>query len=449
MAKRKGKGKAGRRIKDWRERISAGENPDDIAQRGRKPGTRAVKLPPSRLAAPEENLENLPKKEGLVIGVYRRAVSVLIEGRTCYCAVAKTFRAPPNASALAVGDMVTVAVSADLAAQRGPDDDKEQMDGFVLARRLRQTALSRPKPTSTKRLDQYQPEIFEQVIAANMDQILIIASMVQPKFRRRLIDRYLIVAQRGLLAPLLVINKVDLRRPGEDLLDDMRLLGLEVLCCSAQTGEGLDEFRLRLAGKRSVLAGASGVGKSTLVNSLIPQADAVTRTVRPKDLRGRHTTVAATVYYLPDPATMGLAVPPPAPAVLHGWAAEKAAELEKAAPDEQTPEGHQQQTPSEESQVAQSADRNYQAPLPFEIPPGGMIVDTPGVRELGFTIDAAKLPWYFPEFEPFVHQCHFSNCTHTHEPNCAVIAAVQRGEVPARRFESYVMIRQSLRDRLG
>lgn len=443
MAKRKGKGKAGRRIKDWRERISAGENPDDIAQRGRKPGTRAVKLPPARLAAPEENLENLPKIEGLVVGVYRRAVSVLIEGRTCYCAVAKTFRAPLNASALAVGDMVTVAVSADLAVQRGPHVDKEQMDGFVLARRLRQTALSRPKSTSTKRLDRYQPEIFEQVIAANMDQILIIASMVQPKFRRRLIDRYLIVAQRGLLAPLLVINKVDIRRPGEELLDDMRLLGLEVLCCSAQTGEGLDEFRLRLAGKRSVLAGASGVGKSTLVNSLIPQADAVTRTVRPKDLRGRHTTVAATVYYLPDPATMGLAPPPPAPVVLRGWAAEKAGR--QAEETEETPAAPREPIAPQAAQDGQE----YQAPLPFEIPPGGMIVDTPGVRELGFTIDAAKLPWYFPEFEPFVHQCHFSNCTHTHEPNCAVIAAVQRGEVPARRFESYIMIRQSLRDRLG
>jgi ribosome biogenesis GTPase len=438
MAKRKGKGKAGRRIKDWRERFSAGENPDDNAQRGRKPGVRAVKLPPSRLAAPEENLENLPKKEGLIVGVYRRAVSVLIEGRICCCAVAKTFRCPPNASALAVGDMVTVAVSADLASQpAGPDADKEQMDGFVLARRLRQTALSRPKPTSTKRQDQYQPEIFEQVIAANMDQILIVASMVQPKFRRRLIDRYLIVAQRGELAPLLVINKVDLRRPEQDLLDDMRLLGLDVLCCSAETHEGLDELRLRLAGKRTVLAGASGVGKSTLVNSLIPEADAVTRTVRPKDLRGRHTTVAATVYYLPDPADMGLAVPPPAPAVLRGWAAEKALE-----PAQETSDAWQQP-------VAPSAQRDRQAPLPFIIPPGGMIVDTPGVRELGFTIDAAKLPWYFPEFEPFVHQCRFSNCTHTHEPACAVIAAVERGEVPARRFESYIMILQSLGERLG
>jgi ribosome biogenesis GTPase len=437
MAKRKGKGKAGRRIKDWQEWFGAGENPDDISHRGRKPGVRAVKLPPSRLAAPEENLENLPKKEGLVVGVYRRAVSVLIEGRICYCAVAKTFRAPPTASALAVGDIATVAVSADLACQPGPDADKERMDGFVLARRLRQTALSRPKPMSTKRVDQYQPEIFEQVIAANMDQILIVASMVQPKFRRRLIDRYLIVAQRGELAPLLVINKVDIRRPPDDLLDDMRGLGLDALCCSAQTGEGLDQLRLRLACKRTVLGGASGVGKSTLVNSLIPEADAATRTVRPKDLRGRHTTVAATVYYLPDPAVMGLAVSPPTPVVLHGWSTEKA-----PGQAEQTPEAPR-------DPVAPQAAQDGQAPLPFNIPPGGMIVDTPGVRELGFTIDAAELSWYFPEFEPFVHQCHFSNCTHTHEPNCAVIAAVERSQIPARRFESYIMIRQSLGERPG
>ncbi len=431
MAKRKGKGKAGRRIKDWNERLQAGESPDDIAHRGQKPGTRAVKLPPARLEAPEENLDNLTKIEGLVVGVYRRGVSVLLEGQVCYCAVAKTFRASPQASALAVGDIVTVAVATDLSAPARPDIDKERMDGFILTRRLRQTALSRPKPMSTKRIDQYQTEIFEQVIAANMDQILVVASMVQPKFRRRLIDRYLIVAERGGLAPLLVVNKIDLRRPPGDLLADMRDMGLDVLCCSAETGEGIDALRVRLAGKRSVLGGASGVGKSTLVNALIPEAEAVTRTVRPKDLRGRHTTAAAAVYYLPDPTGMGLAVPSAALVAAHGWSAEK--------PEQQ---------PGDES-TSRAADPDEQAPLPFDIPPGGMLVDTPGIRELGFTIDLAELAWYFPEFDAFVHQCHFSNCTHTHEPDCAVIAAVERGEVPARRFESYLIIRESLEERHG
>ncbi len=414
MAKRKGKGKAGRRIKNWHGRLRAGENPDDIAHRGQKPGTRAVKLPPARLESPEENLDDLPKIEGLVIGVYRRAVSVLLEGQICYCAIAKTFRAPPLASALAVGDIVTVALVIDLNAPARSDIDKERMDGFILTRRARMTALSRPKPMSAKRIDQYQTKIFEQVIAANMDQLLIVASMTQPKFRRRLIDRYLIVAERGELAPLLVVNKVDLQQPSERLLDDMRSLGLDVLCCSAETGEGLDALRGRLAGKRSVLAGASGVGKSTLVNALIPKADATTRTVRAKDMRGRHTTVAAAVYYLPDPPAA-----PEAPGQAGG---------ETASPQ---------------------ATSDDQPPLPFDIPPGGMLVDTPGIRELGFTIDATELAWYFPEFEPFVHQCHFSNCTHTHEPDCAVIAAVEAGEVPARRFESYLMIRESLEERRG
>jgi len=369
--------------------------------------------------------------EGLVVGVYRRAVSVLLERQVCYCAVAKTFRAPPQASALAVGDIVTVAVSADLSCPTRQDIDKERMDGFILTRRPRLTALSRPKPMSAKRIDQYKTAIFERVIAANMDQLLIVASMVQPKFWRRLIDRYLIVAERGELAPLLVVNKIDLHRPSNGLLADMRNLGLDVLCCSAKTGEGLDALRLRLAGKQSVLGGASGVGKSTLVNALIPEAEAATRTVRPKDLRGRHTTAAAAVYYLPDPAGMGLVVPSAAPAAAGGWPAEKP------------------QQPTGDEPPARDAPKDEQAPLPFVVPPGGMLVDTPGIRELGFTIDASELAWYFPEFDPFVHQCRFNNCTHTHEPDCAVIAAVQRGQVPARRFESYLTIRQSLKERHG
>jgi len=432
MAKRKGKGKARRRIKDWQERFQAGENPDDIAHRGQKPGVRAVKLPPSRLESPEDNLEGLPKIEGLVVGVYRRAVSVLLEGQICYCAIAKTFRAQPQASALAVGDIVTVAVVTDLNAPPKPDIDKERMDGFILMRRLRRTALSRPKPMSAKRIDQYQTEIFEQVIAANMDQLLIVASIAQPRFRRRLIDRYLIVAERGGLTPLLVINKIDLHRPPDDLLEDMRDLDMDVLCCSAATGEGIDKLRVRLAGKRSVLAGASGVGKSTLVNALIPEAEAVTRTIRTKDMRGRHTTAAAAVYYLPDPAEMGLVLTDSAtPSAAHAWSAEKPAEPETD--DSASPDAGPDSSPA----------------LPFEIPPGGMLVDTPGIRELGFTIDLAELAWYFPEFDPFVHQCHFSNCTHTHEPDCAVIAAVEAGEVPARRFESYLIIRESLEERHG
>ncbi|MCY2925473.1 MAG: ribosome small subunit-dependent GTPase A [Planctomycetota bacterium] len=82
----------------------------------------------------------------------------------------------------------------------------------------------------------------------------------------------------------------------------------------------------------------------------------------------------------------------------------------------------------------------------YEVPGGGIVVDTPGIRELGMPIDPAQLPWYFPEFDAFVHSCHFSNCTHTHEPGCAVLAAVENNQIPHRRYDSYVRMRESLDD---
>ncbi|MDP7286833.1 MAG: ribosome small subunit-dependent GTPase A, partial [Phycisphaerae bacterium] len=116
---------------------------------------------------------------------------------------------------------------------------------------------------------------------------------------------------------------------------------------------------------------------STLINRLIPGVDLATRTVRPGDLRGRHTTSSASVY---------------------------------------------------------------------ELPGGGMLVDTPGIRELGLPIDPVELPWYFPEFEKFTPDCKFNNCTHTHEPDCAVIEAVEQELIPINRFETYLQLLSTLED---
>ncbi len=408
MAKRhgKGKGKSRRRIKDWHGRYHAGEVADEHAHRGRKVGRRKVKLPPGRLEAPEENLDDLPKRDGLVVAVYRRGATVRVGDDEMFCAIAKTFRAPEHTTALAVGDVVTAAVARDQYTDGQTDIDGDRTDGFILSRRPRGTALSRPRPVSGKRMDAYEAELFEKVIAANMDVLLIVAAVRQPRFRRRLIERFLIVAERGELLPLLVINKVDLDRPDERMIQPFERLGVEVLACSAASGEGLEALRRRLAWRRSVLAGASGVGKSTLVNALVPDADAMTRSIRAKDDRGRHTTAAAAVFELPDPRNCGLELP--------------------AKPVR--PEG--QELPD----------------LPFAMPPGGLLIDTPGIRELGFAIDLAELPWYFPEFEPFVPQCRFNDCTHTHEPDCAVQAAVEAGRIPASRFESYLRMRESLED---
>jgi ribosome biogenesis GTPase len=409
MSKRrhKGKGKAQRRVKDWHVRYQAGEEVSDQVARGRKLAERGVKLPPGRLEAPEENLEDLPKREGLVVGVFQRGTFVRIDGQERFCAIAKTFRAPATSSPLAVGDVVTVAVTQEHHMDGQRDIDRDRAEGFLLARRPRETALARPRPTSGKRLDPYRGQVFEQVIAANMDRLLVVASTRQPPLRPRLIERFLIVAERGELEPLVAINKIDLQRPDPQVVAELKDLDVEVILTSAVTGEGLDALRRHLTGQRSVLAGASGVGKSTLINAIVPGADAATRSVRMKDERGRHTTAGAAVYDLPALDDAGR------PAAAAAAAGTDAAEL------------------------------------PLGVGAGGILVDTPGVRELGFAIDLDELPWYFPEFEPFVAHCRFNNCTHTHEPDCAVLAAVEAREIPLRRYESYLRIRESLEDRTG
>ncbi len=296
-------------------------------------------------------------------------------GEELQCGVAKTFRAPELASPLAVGDRVAVA----LARQSGGGlaADKARADGMVLSRQTRLTVLCRPQVASGKRHDPYEHQAMQKVIVANMDTMVLVASTVSPPLRAGPIDRFLIVAERGELAPLLVVNKIDLAEPDEGVLGTFRDLGVRIYPCSAVTGAGLDELRAVLAGRQSVLAGASGVGKSTLVNALVPGASATTREIRAKDDRGRHTTSAASVYDLPG---------------------------------------------------------------------GGRLVDTPGLREIGVHLTAEELPWYFPEFQPLQPRCKFRDCTHTHEPGCAVAAAAERGEIPPRRYESYLRILESIEE---
>lgn len=377
MAKRKGK--ARQRI-NWGQRFDAGKAQDDFAPR-QKLSHRGIKIPAGRVAAEQENVELLPKREGMVMGLFpggaivRTAPTQGEPVEALICPIAKMFRAPEGSTALAVGDNVTVALTDPEHVSGQTQDDKDRADGMILLRHPRSTALSRPELRSGKHTDPYSTETFEKVIVANMDVLLIVASTVQPPLRHGLIDRFMIAAERGELKPVLVINKIDLAPPDAEVLDDFTGLGLEILKVSAASGIGIDALQKRLAGCRSVLAGPSGVGKSTLVNALIPGAAAVTGLVRFKDKRGRHTTASANVYDLPG---------------------------------------------------------------------GGTLVDTPGVRELGVRMDAAELSWYFPEFAPFVPGCKFRDCTHTHEPQCAVRDAVEQTKILPRRYGSYVRILETL-----
>lgn len=389
MARRKGKSR--RRIKDWHLRYQTGQaGQQDEAARG-KFSAKGVKLPASRGdadAARPVGLEDLPKAEGMVVGMFPGGAIVRVAGgEQMLCGIAKTFRAPEGSTPLAVGDVATVAVTRAAHAD-ATEADRDRADGMVISRSPRETALARPQPRSGKRRDAYDAETFQKVIVANMDALLIVAATCQPPLRHGLIDRLFIIAKRGEMSPVLAINKIDLRAPDTDLLDDFRSLEVDILLCSAVTGEGLPALGEALAGRRTVLAGASGVGKSTLINALVPGADAATRTVRPKDKRGRHTTSAAVVYDLP------------------------------AAPG-----------------AADAA--------------GGILVDTPGIRELGMNMDAAELGWYFPEFADCAPQCRFNDCTHSHEPDCAVRDAMETGRIQPRRYASYLRILETLNENIA
>lgn len=377
MARRKGKSRS--RIKDW-DRIVGADEQFDHTKASRESFTRrAVKLPPRQLSPGAEDLNGLPRTEGMVTGLFPGGASVLVDKKVLLCGIAGTYRAPQGSSALAVGDIVTVALTRQEHLD-GQTLDKDRSDGMILERRQRRTVLSRPQPRSQKRHDEYETEIFEKVIVVNMDVMLIVASTHQPPLSHGLIDRFLIIAERGDLTPILVINKIDLGSPDHKVLEDFRSLGIGVEMCSALRGDGLDDLCGQLTDKRSVLVGASGVGKSAMINAMVPGANAVTRKIRTKNQRGRHTTSSTVIYNLP---------------------------------------------------------------------PGGIIVDTPGVRELGIRMGTNELSWYFPEFEALAGQCKFRDCSHTHEPNCAVIEAVQRDEIHHRRYQSYLNILQTLEDNKG
>jgi ribosome biogenesis GTPase len=315
-------------------------------------------------------------REGMVTGVFRRGVFVRIGGEELFCGIAKTFRPPrqaEQASPLAVGDDVTVALARSEHMQGQRELDCNRIDGMILSRKPRRTVLARPEPRSQKRRGQYDDDIFEKVIAANMDTLVIVAAVARPEIRRGLIDRFLIAAERGKLQPVMLVNKIDIQ-PADihsEILLDLTGRGVPIVPCSAVRGDGLAEVLDILGRKRCVLAGASGVGKSSVINAIVPDARIETRAIRSKDDRGRHTTSQARVYDLTD---------------------------------------------------------------------GGMIIDTPGLRELGVGISARELPWYFPEIQSLAGQCKFRDCTHTHEPQCAVIRAVEDSRIPAYRYESYLRI---------
>ncbi len=217
------------------------------------------------------------------------------------------------------------------------------------------------------------------ILAANIDQALLICSLIKPQTATTFIDRFLATAEAYSVPAIIVINKIDLLSDPDDreLLDAVTFLyqsiGYPVIHTSTKTGQGIDALRNAVEGKTTLLSGNSGVGKSSIINALIPDAMVATAEVSEVHETGMHTTTFSRMYDLPG---------------------------------------------------------------------GGRLIDTPGVRGFG-TLDFEKyeVSHFFPEIFKFGQECKFSNCLHTEgEPGCAVRQAVENNLISQSRYASYLSI---------
>jgi len=302
-------------------------------------------------------------KTGRVLRTDAKVCHVQIEGRVIQAAPRGilyaqggevTEAAPKNP--VAVGDLVLV-------------DDSTSPAGLesVLPRK---NALSRIASSHDPR---------EQILAANVDQLFVVGSIVEPLFSSNRTDRILAACAWNEIPAIVVLNKIDLA-DAEDVArirETYQLVPIEVIETCAIDGRGIDELRARLEGKVSVFYGSSGAGKSTLLNRIQPGLKLKEGKISRFWDTGRHTTSFSQLYRLDS---------------------------------------------------------------------GAFVIDTPGIRVFrlhGVTV--ANLPDLFPDFAPYHGKCKFDGCSHDHEPDCAVFDAVDRGELAASRYASYVEMLDEMR----
>ena len=230
------------------------------------------------------------------------------------------------------------------------------------------------------------------ILAANVDQALLIVTVSKPETSTTFIDRFLASAEAYRVPVVLVFNKTDLLTDDERHYQQMMLtlyetIGYQCMAVSAETGDGIDLLRPLLDGKVTLLSGNSGVGKSTLINRLVPGANLRTAAISDAHNTGQHTTTFSEMI--------------PVHSVVNG---------------------------SSGAVVNGSA-----------VAPPSWLIDTPGIKGFGtFDMERDELTSYFREIFEFSQQCRFSNCTHTHEPGCAVLKAVEDHYIAQSRYQSYL-----------
>jgi ribosome biogenesis GTPase len=265
---------------------------------------------------------------------------------------------------IAVGDTVTIVA-------------ENELEGSVTITEIedRKNYITRTSPANKHK---------HHIIASNIDQSLLFATLKEPKTSQGFMDRFLITSEAYRIPSIIVFNKTDLYKEKEtekfaELKSIYETIGYKVMGMSIETNAGVDEVKNLLKDKTTLLSGHSGVGKSSFINTIFPELQLKTQDVSGWSGKGLHTTTFAEMFNLPF---------------------------------------------------------------------GGRVIDTPGIRELGLVdIPKQELSHYFPEMRELINDCQFNNCMHTNEPGCAIKAAVEEGIIHIDRYISYCTILDKIEEK--
>ncbi len=262
---------------------------------------------------------------------------------------------------LAVGDVVELEI-----------EQEAEQTAIITEIHSRKNYINRQSPSHRMQ---------HHIVAANLDQSLLVASLKEPKTSQGFIDRFLVAGEAYHVSPVVVFNKADLygkkeKTRYEEWKTIYETIGYKTILMSVANGLGLEEARNLLDNKITLLSGHSGVGKSSFINAVFPGFKLKTQEVSGWSQKGMHTTTFAEM---------------------------------------------------------------------FDLPGGGKIIDTPGMREFGLVdIPRAELSHYFPEMRARLQDCQFNNCLHINEPGCAIKKALVEGEIFEDRYISYCRILDSI-----